>query len=59
MLITVIIYYLEINLILKIFNVQILRLGRYKTILGDHKGFVQGVAWDPLDKYIATLSSDR
>lgn len=29
------------------------------TILADHKGFVQGVAWDPLNKYAATLSSDR
>lgn len=28
-------------------------------IIRDHKGFVQGVAWDPLNKYIATLSTDR
>lgn len=28
-------------------------------MLSDHKGFVQGVAWDPLNKYVATLSSDR
>lgn len=28
-------------------------------ILRDHKGFVQGVAWDPKNKYIATLSTDR
>jgi len=33
--------------------------GRYKAILDDHKGFVQGVAWDPKNKYAATLSSDR
>ncbi|XP_015375342.1 PREDICTED: chromatin assembly factor 1 subunit B [Diuraphis noxia] len=33
--------------------------GRYKAILDDHKGFVQGVAWDPLNVYAATLSSDR
>jgi chromatin assembly factor 1 subunit B len=25
----------------------------------EHKGFVQGVAYDPLSKYVATLSSDR
>ncbi|XP_025419613.1 chromatin assembly factor 1 subunit B [Sipha flava] len=33
--------------------------GQYKAILNDHKGFVQGVSWDPLNKYAATLSSDR
>ncbi|XP_050427998.1 chromatin assembly factor 1 subunit B [Adelges cooleyi] len=33
--------------------------GRYKAMLDDHKGFVQGVAWDPLNVYAATLSSDR
>ncbi|KAL4710590.1 hypothetical protein ACJJTC_003226 [Scirpophaga incertulas] len=33
--------------------------GRYTTIITDHKGFVQGVAWDPLGNYIATTSSDR
>lgn len=25
----------------------------------EHKGFVQGVAYDPLNKFIATLSTDR
>lgn len=29
------------------------------AILKDHKGFVQGVAYDPLNKYLATLSTDR
>jgi chromatin assembly factor 1 subunit B len=29
------------------------------AIIRDHKGFVQGVAWDPLNKYLATLSTDR
>lgn len=29
------------------------------AIIKDHKGFVQGVAWDPLNKFIATLSTDR
>lgn len=28
-------------------------------IIKDHKGFVQGVAWDPLNKFLATLSTDR
>jgi chromatin assembly factor 1 subunit B len=28
-------------------------------ILSDHTHYVQGVAWDPLGKYIATQSSDR
>jgi chromatin assembly factor 1 subunit B len=25
----------------------------------DHANYVQGVAWDPLEQYIATQSSDR
>lgn len=29
------------------------------AIIRDHKGFVQGVAWDPLNNYLATLSTDR
>lgn len=33
--------------------------GKYSSILTDHKGFVQGVAWDPLGQYVATASSDR
>ncbi|XP_063237843.1 chromatin assembly factor 1 subunit B [Bacillus rossius redtenbacheri] len=33
--------------------------GRHTAILSDHKGFVQGVAWDPKNQYVATLSSDR
>uniref|UniRef100_A0A182JJ45 CAF1B/HIR1 beta-propeller domain-containing protein n=1 Tax=Anopheles atroparvus TaxID=41427 RepID=A0A182JJ45_ANOAO len=33
--------------------------GKSQAILQDHKGFVQGVAWDPKDKYVATLSTDR
>lgn len=33
--------------------------GKHKAILNDHKGFVQGVAWDPKDQYLATISTDR
>ncbi|XP_053613098.1 chromatin assembly factor 1 subunit B [Plodia interpunctella] len=33
--------------------------GRYTSMLSDHKGFVQGVAWDPQGQFIATTSSDR
>lgn len=33
--------------------------GKSKAILSDHKGFVQGVAWDPANKYIATMCTDR
>lgn len=33
--------------------------GRNICLLSDHKGFVQGVAWDPLGQYVATLCSDR
>lgn len=29
------------------------------AIIKEHKGFVQGVAWDPLNKYLATLCTDR
>ena len=39
-----------------IWNVE---TGKYTDILRDHKGFVQGVAWDPANKYIATMSTDR
>lgn len=30
-----------------------------QAILNDHNGFVQGVAWDPKNSIITTLSSDR
>ncbi|XP_045768940.1 chromatin assembly factor 1 subunit B [Maniola jurtina] len=33
--------------------------GRHTAILTDHKGFVQGVAWDPRGQLIATASTDR
>ncbi|GAB6032501.1 hypothetical protein CHUAL_011397 [Chamberlinius hualienensis] len=35
------------------------RKGKNYAILSDHKGFVQGVAWDPLNQLVATLCSDR
>ncbi|XP_044757850.1 uncharacterized protein LOC123316005 [Coccinella septempunctata] len=33
--------------------------GKSEQIMTDHKGFVQGVAWDPKSQYIATISTDR
>ncbi|XP_055624855.1 chromatin assembly factor 1 subunit B [Toxorhynchites rutilus septentrionalis] len=33
--------------------------GKSQHIMSDHKGFVQGVAWDPKNQFLATLSSDR
>lgn len=36
-----------------------IKRGRHKAILNDHQGFVQGVAWDPKNQYLATLSTDR
>lgn len=36
-----------------------IKKGKHKAILTDHKGFVQGVAWDPKNQYLATLATDR
>lgn len=33
--------------------------GQKLCILNDHKSYVQGVSWDPLGQYVATLSCDR
>ncbi|XP_028158726.1 chromatin assembly factor 1 subunit B [Ostrinia furnacalis] len=33
--------------------------GRYTSIITDHKGFIQGVSWDPQGSIIATASTDR
>ncbi|CAL1582243.1 unnamed protein product [Knipowitschia caucasica] len=33
--------------------------GQKLYIFNDHKSYVQGVAWDPLGQYVATLSCDR
>ncbi|XP_012062337.1 PREDICTED: chromatin assembly factor 1 subunit B [Atta cephalotes] len=33
--------------------------GRKTAILQDHKGFVQGVSWDPCNQYVCTISTDR
>nr|XP_023030076.1 chromatin assembly factor 1 subunit B [Leptinotarsa decemlineata] len=33
--------------------------GKMDHILSDHKGFVQGVAWDPKNQFLATISTDR
>ena len=35
------------------------RTGKCLQRLRDHSGYVQGVAWDPLNQFIATQSSDR
>lgn len=37
----------------------LLSLGSVHQILEAHCHYVQGVAWDPLSKYVASLSSDR
>ncbi|XP_011865116.1 PREDICTED: chromatin assembly factor 1 subunit B [Vollenhovia emeryi] len=33
--------------------------GRKTALLTDHKGFVQGVSWDPRNQYVCTISTDR
>ena len=33
--------------------------GQKLNYLPGHKGYVQGVAWDPLDNFIVTLATDR
>ncbi|XP_050507028.1 chromatin assembly factor 1 subunit B [Diabrotica virgifera virgifera] len=33
--------------------------GKMDHIMSDHKGFVQGVAWDPKNQILATISTDR
>ena len=43
----------------KITQVTFLFLGKSINIFAEHKGFVQGVAWDPKNQFVATLSSDR
>lgn len=34
-------------------------LGQKVSIFNEHKSYVQGVTWDPVGQYIATLSCDR
>uniref|UniRef100_H3D8V4 Chromatin assembly factor 1 subunit B n=1 Tax=Tetraodon nigroviridis TaxID=99883 RepID=H3D8V4_TETNG len=38
---------------------KVAHLGQKLCILNDHKSYVQGVTWDPLGQYVATLSCDR
>ena len=38
---------------------NIISTGKTNVIFSEHKGFVQGVAWDPKNQFVATLSSDR
>ena len=33
--------------------------GSKVRMLADHKGWVNGVAWDPLGQFVASLCSDR
>lgn len=33
--------------------------GKSQCILSEHKNFVQGVAWDPKNQFLLTLSTDR
>ncbi|XP_020709487.2 chromatin assembly factor 1 subunit B isoform X2 [Athalia rosae] len=33
--------------------------GRNTGMISEHKGFVQGVSWDPRNQYVCTLSTDR
>ena len=33
--------------------------GTKLKMLDDHKGWVNGVCWDPMDQFITTISSDR
>lgn len=37
----------------------VLSSGSVHQILDGHFHYVQGVSWDPLSKYVASLSSDR
>lgn len=36
-----------------------LLLGEKVALFNDHKSFVQGVAFDPSNEFVATLSTDR
>lgn len=36
-----------------------LSIGQKISIFNEHKSYVQGVTWDPLGQYVATLSCDR
>ena len=37
----------------------VLFAGQKISIFNEHKSYVQGVTWDPLGQYVATLSCDR
>ncbi|KAF9678989.1 hypothetical protein SADUNF_Sadunf07G0093500 [Salix dunnii] len=51
----VIIFALVVNFLIALVSV----LGSVHQLLDGHFHYVQGVAWDPLAKYIASISSDR
>lgn len=44
---------------LKIVILNYLLLGEKVALFNDHKSFVQGVAFDPSNEFVATLSTDR
>lgn len=52
-------YNLSLLTFFVILNIQFISSGKSVNIFSEHKGFVQGVAWDPKNQFIATLSSDR
>ena len=40
-------------------DIQLITTGQLIRQIAEHQHYVQGVAWDPLNEYIATQSSDR
>lgn len=46
-------------LVTDLFYLWCLFSGSVHQILDSHLHYVQGVAWDPLDQFVASLSSDR
>ena len=40
-------------------NIYDVATGQLIATIADHTNYVQGVSWDPLNRFIATQSSDR
>lgn len=49
----------SLNLTVAVCLLRLPLVGQKLCILNDHKSYVQGVTWDPLGQYVATLSCDR